>query len=172
MSAVKELESKLNDVFVKNAPFQIPENGRKTLAQWLPWLAGIGAVLYAWSVWAFYRLFQVADSLGRFANELSRAYGGGDVYDNSIGALGWFWILTAAVQVALMAFAIPALLKRQKSGWDLLFYSELVGIVVSVVTLFRGANAGFGNLIFSLVGVVIGLYVLFQVRGQFTKTAK
>ncbi len=45
MSALNNLETKLNDVFVKNAPFQIPENGRKWIATYAWVFALIGLVL-------------------------------------------------------------------------------------------------------------------------------
>jgi len=54
-----------------------------------------------------------------------------------------------------MIAALPGLFARKMSGWTLLFYSQLVGIVHSLLT---------GNIISGLLTALIGLYILFQVR--------
>ncbi len=160
------LEKKLDELLVKKAPFQIPENGRKMIAEWLPWITGALVVFYAWTVWAFYQLFRFADSFVRYANEISRAYGGTQVSEG-IGMFGWLWIGVSVAQIALMGLAIPGLMKKQRAGWNFLFYSELLAVAVTILSLARGRDV-FSGFLSGAVGVVLGMYVLFQIRSQYT----
>jgi hypothetical protein len=59
------------------------------------------------------------------------------------------------VELALEVLALPGLFARRMSGWRLLFYARLVAIVASLVEL---------AFVSAIVGGVIGLYLLFQVR--------
>lgn len=66
----------------------------------------------------------------------------------SLGIIIW---LLANV---LMLVAVPGLFKKRLSGWTLLFWSEVVGVVASLLS-------------FDLVGVVfalVGFYILFQIK--------
>lgn len=59
------------------------------------------------------------------------------------------------VMFVLMAFAVPDLFKMKKKSWYLVYYSSLLGIIQ---TLFVP------NIIVHLVFVLIGLYILFQIK--------
>ena len=63
--------------------------------------------------------------------------------------------LGTLVEMLLMTAALPGLFQRRMAGWRLMFYSSLVGLAVS---LLHGAIVG------GLVGALVSLYVLFQVR--------
>ena len=54
--------------------------------------------------------------------------------------------------------ALPGLFTRKMSAWTLVFYSQLAGIAVSLL-----AGALFG----AIVGGLIGLYLLFQIRALY-----
>ena len=58
-------------------------------------------------------------------------------------------------QLALMVMALTGLFARKMSAWKLVFYAQILGIMLS---LLRGSIVG------AVVGGVISLYVLFQVR--------
>ena len=50
----KQLEDKMEEYLVKKAPIQIPENGKKALVQWMPWIAlvfGVLSLLSALGLW-------------------------------------------------------------------------------------------------------------------------
>lgn len=67
-------------------------------------------------------------------------------------------MIVLAVTTTLSFMAFPKLQKNQKSGWDLLFWAELVSIV--------GAVLG-GFAIGQILGALIGLYLLFEIRTYF-----
>jgi uncharacterized membrane protein HdeD (DUF308 family) len=52
---------------------------------------------------------------------------------------------------------------RKKSGWNLMFYALLVNLVYGIVVIFTNYG-GFGNFLGYLLGTLIGLYFLFQIR--------
>jgi hypothetical protein len=58
-------------------------------------------------------------------------------------------------QLVLLGLALPGLFKRKMSAWRLIFYSQLVGIAFSLLS---------GSILGALIGGLIGLYILFQIR--------
>jgi hypothetical protein len=69
------------------------------------------------------------------------------------------WGLSAiliVIRFVLRAAALPGLFARKMFGWRLVFYSVLVGLVESLLSVY--------SIVFGLIGAVIGLYILFQIR--------
>ena len=146
MAQLDKLETTLDDMLNKKAPFKIPEDGRKTLAGALWWLALIFGVLQLWSAWALWNVAHIADPLVDYANSISAAYGVGPV----VNSLGFFYYLALAVIAAVgivSLLAAPGLKAMKKSGWNLLFYAMLVNVAYGVVILFEhyGGFGGGGN---------------------------
>ena len=124
---------------VKKAPFQIPHAAREAIVKFGPWIAIVFLIIL---------LPPVLVVLG--VGTLILPFGG-------IGyATGWgLTIIVLIVQVGLLIAALPGLFARKTSAWQLVFYSQLVGIVHTLLM---------GNFVGALVGGLIGLYLLFQVR--------
>jgi len=168
MSQLEKLETTLDDVLNKNAPVKLPENGRKTLAGALWWLALIGGVAQMYFAWAFWRDWHRVDEALGTLNSLARAYG----VDTGSTDLGLFFYLSIAVLAlsgALLLLATPGLKAMKKAGWDLLFYGLLVNLVYGVVVVFTDYGT-LGDLFGAALGSLIGAYLLFQVRSQFMKS--
>jgi len=69
-------------------------------------------------------------------------------------------LLTGVISIVssvLMLMAYPKLVKRQYKGWELLFWSEVVSTVSAVIGLSVG----------SVIGVLIGFYLLFQIKSYY-----
>ena len=138
--APKDLIGFLDFYLVKKAPFQIPEAGKEALVKFAPWIAVIALVL---SLPVFYLLF--AGGVSAFvAAWLLREAGG-------FGILA----IPTIISFGLLAAALPGLFARKMSGWTLAFYGELVIIVSQLHS---------GNIFSALIGGLIGLYLLFQIR--------
>lgn len=169
MAAMDQLEEQLNEVFVKKAPFQLPENAKKVIVDILPWLNLIFGVLTLLSAYWLYQAATVVDKWVGWANEVSRAYGSPAVATSHLTAMVWVGIIVLAVEGILWIAAFPGVKDRKKSGWNILFIALLVNIVYGFVTLFInvGAYAGVSGFIGYLIGTVIGLYLLFQIRSEF-----
>lgn len=155
------IETSLDNLF-KKAP-QLPEGARKGLASALPWLTLIGGILSLIGAWGIF-------SLVNLANQISTGYG---LYGYTapvatfVGPLVWVGLALIVLQAILFLVAFPGLRAHKKSGWNILLWVSFVNIIYDIVyNIFAYMNIG--QLIFSLIGAVIGLYLLFQVRSYFT----
>jgi hypothetical protein len=138
--APKDLIGFLDFYLVKKAPFQIPDNAKEWLVQYGPWITIVIIVLTLPAVLALLGLGAV---LLPFAG-----YGAG------FGLLA----IGLIVEIAMTLMALPGLFARKMSGWTLLFYSRLVSIAARVLA---------GAIVSAVVGGLISLYILFQVRSLY-----
>jgi hypothetical protein len=68
-----------------------------------------------------------------------------------------FTIITL-VTVAMQIMALPALMKRQVSGWNMMFYVSLINLVENML------RTDVGGL---LISGVVSFYILFQVKSYY-----
>lgn len=68
-----------------------------------------------------------------------------------IATLGW---LASSI---MMILAYPGLKAGKISGWTMLFWSEMVSVVTAVLGISFG----------SVIGALIGFYILFQIKSKF-----
>jgi hypothetical protein len=142
--APKDLIGFLDFYLVKKAPFQIPDAGREFIVKFGPWLI---LVLLVLTLPFILFLLGVGTALMPF---------GGMDY-----AAGWgISTILILAQIVLRAAALPGLFARKMAGWKLLFYSVLVGFLSSLMTIF--------GIIPGLIGLVIWLYILFQIRSKYS----
>lgn len=148
---------------------QIPAKGRDVLAQLAPWLALAGGILTLLSCWWFWRAGHAVNRLVEWSNELGRLYGGTVIDTAPKLGLSWYLALVLLlVQGIIMLAAFPKLKAGKKMGWDLLFYNALLALLIGVVYVFT-PGYGIFSLFGTIVGSAIGMYLLFQIRGHFTK---
>lgn len=162
---MQQLEKPLDDSF-KKLP-QLPENARKGLATALPWLTLAGGVLSLLGAWYLYQAVTWVDQWAGYANSLYGA-AGYTAPVTGVGAMAWIGLIILVAQAVLFFVAFPALRTFKKSGWNLLLWVALVSVVYSVVVNVLSGYFNVGQLIFSLLGAAIGLYLLFQVRPYYT----
>ena len=165
MAMLTDLENSLEKVFVKSAP-KLPEKGKEMLVSWLPWINLVLGILTLWSVYWLWQWANTANNLADFANELSRVYGSGDVVSRDLTAMVWVGLGVLAVEAVLFIMAFQATRARAKRGWDLMFYALLVNLVYGVLVIFTDYG-GVGSFIGYLIGSVIGLWLLFQIRSKY-----
>ncbi len=166
---MKALESKLDDMLVKKAPYKLPENFKKNLVTAMPWLALIGGVLSLLGAWSVYQLVSWANSWMNVANELGNAYGYYTGYSTSFGPLLWVSLALLVVEAVVSFMAFNPLKMKQKRGWDLMFWLALLNAAYAVVYLVAAPNIM--QFLLSLLGSVVGLYVLFQIRSAYAAKA-
>ena len=51
----------------------------------------------------------------------------------------------------------------QKKGWDLLFYVNVISIIYTIINIILSP----ASIVSGIISVIIGLYVLFEVREHF-----
>jgi hypothetical protein len=137
--APKDLIGFLDYYLVKKAPVQIPDNAKEWLVRYGPWIT---IVLLVLALPGLLFLLGLGTVLIPF---------GGVGYATGFGYLA----LGLIVQLGLTAAALPGLFARRMSGWNLLFYARIVGFVATMLA---------GSIVSAIVGALISLYILFQVR--------
>lgn len=140
--APKDLVGFLNFYLVTRAPFQIPDGAKEFLVRFGPWLIVVALVLM---LPAALLVLGLGAIVAPFAG-ISGVTG--------FGFLG----LGLLVQFGLTAAALPGLFARKLSGWTLLLYAQLVSIVFSLLG---------GHIVAAVIGGLISLYLLFQVRSLY-----
>ena len=155
MQQLAGLEDGLN-TFFKGLP-HLPKEWRHWLADNVWWLVLIGVVLGAFGI------------LGLVPVVLGISIFTGIVAGPAAGALviitGIVNMAVLVVSVVLEAMAVTPLKAKQKRGWDLLFLVSLVAFAGSVLNAIITGNIG--HILGLLVGTLIGLYLLFEVRMYF-----
>ncbi|HQX81325.1 MAG TPA: hypothetical protein PKW63_06170 [Vicinamibacterales bacterium] len=140
--APRDLVGFLDFYLVQKAPFQIPGEIREFLVKFGPWIA---LVLLVLSLPGLLFMLGIGTALMPFGG---------------VGYAAGFTYLTLVLlaQLVLLGLALPGLFARKKSGWTLIFYSQLIGILLSLLS---------GNILGALIGGLIGLYILFQIRALY-----
>ncbi len=155
-----QLEAWLYDMLVHKAPFQLPKSATDWIVQYGPWIALVGGILAAIVI---IPTTLTALSLTSYTTAM---YG---VYAASVAAFApmlYLALVVLALQLVILFISIPMLLKRQRKGWLLVFYTNLVSLVYTLVSSFTyGFN--FGTLLGGLIGAAIGFYVIFQIRSYY-----
>ncbi|MBI4037991.1 hypothetical protein HY382_03030 [Candidatus Curtissbacteria bacterium] len=137
-SIIKSLE----DIFKKLPP--LPANAVATLFKITPWLAiifGILGLIGALAAFGIFTVFAPFAIVGRYSN-----YG-----------LGLISTIGLAVSSLMMIVAFPSLKAGKMAGWNLLFWSEIISIGSSLLSISVG----------TILGAVIGLYILFQIKPKY-----
>lgn len=159
------LEKALDGVFFQKSPIQIPPNITKWLADNSWWIVLVGAAASVFGIFSLLSLVNTANNIDALYN----TYGLGDTYARSTSSL-YVSMLASAVSAVLLFMASSKLKMHQKAGWNLLYYNFLINAVISLLSFALSSPALLvGSLIGFAIGFVIGAYILFQLRGHFSK---
>ncbi|MDO8609713.1 MAG: hypothetical protein Q7R95_04140, partial [bacterium] len=148
-SALVQLEDTLELYLVKKAPFTLPDNVKEIIVKFAPYLSilmlvvAIPGILLALGLGSV-----VAPFTAMMGPQYAVSYGMGYVVSMAV----------LAVSVVLEAMAVPGLFSRSLKAWHLLFYASLISAVSSLLS---------GQIVSAIIGAVIGLYFLFQVKSYY-----
>jgi hypothetical protein len=142
-SILHQLEMWLNEYLGQKAP-KIPQRGREAIVKIAPWITLIILIIALPVILA---LFGLSAFLAPFA--FLGGFHAGAMFIVT-------WVLTL-ITFVLEIIALPGLFHRKRKGWLFLFYSSLIGAVLNIISLH----------ISGLIGTVIGLYLLFQIRDYY-----
>lgn len=123
----------------------LPVGAREFLVTIVPWLSVIFGLLLVLASLSAFGVLAVFSPFGAYSNGAGFA-----------GSLLLIAVLGIA-QGVLMMVAFPALRRKAMRGWTLLFWSEVVGLVGSVISL---SVAG-------VIGALIAFYFLFQIKSYY-----
>jgi hypothetical protein len=126
----------------------LPAKWRELLVSITPYIALIFGVLGVLTALAGVGLLTAFAPLAVFGGMPGvSSYGGG-----FIAAILWL------VSSALLLAAFPGTRAKKKSGWTLLFWSEVVNLIGAVVAL---------SFVSGIIGALIGFYLLFQIKSYY-----
>lgn len=137
-AAPKDVIGFLDYYLVQKAPFQLPDTVKEAIVKYGPWIA---IVLLLLSLPLILLAFGLGAALMPFAPYGYTGFG--------------FTAVVVLVELVLDIAALPGLFARKISGWRLIFYARLLAIVHSLLI---------GAIVSAIVGGIISLYILFQVR--------
>ncbi len=148
-SDLKTMLKKLEDFFelylVTKAPFSLPSNWKEVIVKVAPWLTLVVIILAL-------PLILAVLGLGAILAPLSFLGG------VSAGVTSLLTTIITAVSLVLEAIALPGLFKRTKQAWYLVYYSTLLASLTNIISFNLG---GF------VIGTVLSLYVLFQIKSYY-----
>lgn len=161
MESVRKLEVTVAQWY-KNVP-HLPKNVQKWLADNVWWLAIIGAVLGAFAVLAIISGTLLVGAMFATAGAVGVALGGLALVAVLVS------LATVILTTVLTALAVSPLKVHKKKGWELLFLAELVSLASAVLGGVLSFNVS--GILSAVVGVAIGAYFLFEIRGYFGTVA-
>ena len=165
------VEKKLDELLVKKAPFQLPEDAKKTLVAWMPWINLVFGILQLWAALAFWNLAHLASELANFAHSAQEVISL-ETRAQSLGMFFWVSMFVLLADGILILTAVPGLRVRAKAkGWNLLFYALILNTLYGIFRLFSEVGGGFAAFFWASIWTVTGAYFLFQVRSYY-KDAK
>lgn len=167
MSLVSNLETRVGG-WLKSVP-HLPAGAQKWLGSNVWWIVLVGVILSGISLligiigfFAALALIGTATSYYGYA-VTSDVYGGGWIAGSLVS------LAFTVVAAILLATAIAPLKAKSKAGWNRLFIVLLldaVFVVLNSILSFNPIGFIFG-LIFGAIGLAIGAYFTFEIRGQF-----
>ncbi|HVV66621.1 MAG TPA: hypothetical protein VHB72_00925 [Candidatus Saccharimonadales bacterium] len=170
MPAIDQLEKPLEDIFASQAP-PLSNNAKRALVRYLPWINLILGILTLYAVYILWHWAHLVNNFVDYTNSLSAPYGSPVIANNRLTFGIWFGMIVLAIEAVLYLAAFPATRNRKRTGWELMFYALLLNFVYGVAILFTDYGS-LGNLIWSVIGSIAGLYLLFQVRASYTHKTK
>ncbi|MEI7682912.1 MAG: hypothetical protein WCJ24_01255 [Candidatus Saccharibacteria bacterium] len=155
-----KLETKLNEVLVTKAPFQLPENWRKWLGKYAWVFALVGLIFGIFTVMELLAILGLTGAIVGAAGHID------------LLLIVWISFLIQVGYVVLLAVATPKLKRMEKSGWNLIFYSNIFFLAYDVFNWIRNISFGsISGLVLEVLMAVVGLYFVFQIRSQFVHKA-
>lgn len=129
--------------FFKKAP-HLPANVREVLVKIAPWIALVFGIL------------GVLAGLGAVGVSPVAALGG--IRNSALVLVSGILTIISSV---LMLMAFPKLQKHQYGGWRLLFWSEVVSVIASLLGITAASILG------AVIGALIGFYILFEIKSYY-----
>ncbi|MCL4384597.1 chromate transporter [Patescibacteria group bacterium] len=140
-ATVSQANNFLEDLFLRKAP-ALPTNVKEAIVKYGPYITLIILLL---------SLPGLLFVLGVSALLAPVSYYGGV----SSGLHFSFSVVFLIITLVLEALAVPGLIKRRRSGWNLAYYAALLNAVYNLVSL---------NIVSFLISTALSLWILFQIR--------
>lgn len=143
---------KAEPYYTTQAPFQLPEDLTKKIAD------------IAWILALVFGILSLLIALG--AVEIWQFTGSvGPALGVTPSPVYWLGVVLVVAQAVLLLMAVPGLKKKDyKRGWLYLFYAVVVSIVGGIIMALAG---DFGSVFGTVLTLLIGPFILFQIKPRF-----
>jgi hypothetical protein len=142
-----QIEATLYEYMVKKAPFALPIGVKEFIVKFSPYLIIVMAVLALPAMLGAIGLTTVLAPVAMVAGGYSW------------GPLLIISLIVSFAVIIMEIIAVPGLFKRSRGAWNILFYASLVSLVGGLLSL--------QGLIGTIIGAIIGWYILFQIRDMY-----
>lgn len=158
METVTKLEATVAEWY-KKAP-HLPETARQWIAANSWWMALVAAIITSLTVLGILLPFLLTGAiLATIGGVMGVAVGG------LIIIIVLIWLIVAVVNVVLLGMAVNPLKRREKKGWNLIFFVILLNLLAIVVKVMFDFE--FASLILGAFGSAVAGYFLFEIRDYF-----
>lgn len=137
-----KLDKTLEEYLVTKAP-ALPDNAKGGLVKILPWLALIFGLLAVPGILAVFGIGAIATPFLMLAGQRTLFF--------------WLSWIIMVIQVVLELMAVRPLFAHSRKGWELMFYSGLLGVLYTLTSFSPMA----------LVMTVVMFYLLYQVKSSY-----
>lgn len=161
MGVLETVETKIEPLF-KGAP-SLSDASRNTLVGIWPVLALVFGVIQLFAAAGLWNLIEAAERIGLFKSYYAYAP---TLVSESDKTMIYIAIVILLVDALILLMAYPNLKKRQRHGWNLLFLGMLLNVGYAVTNLFISTR-GFSSFLLSMTGSIVGLYLLYQIKGKY-----
>ncbi len=139
-----QLEETLDTYLVKKAP-GLPVGAKEFIVKVAPWVTLVLLILSLPVVLAFF-------GISAFLLPMSYMGGAGNGMSYTLA------VIFLGLSLVLDALSIPGLFKRSRQGWNFAFYGVILNAVYNLINL---------NIVGLIIGTLISLYILFQIRSYY-----
>lgn len=123
----------------------MPKGGRDFIVMIVPWLALIFGILGLLGSISAFRLFTYFPPM---------VYWGGTA---RLAGTGIIVLILGIISSVLLLMAFSGTKNKKEKGWRFLYYSEIVALVSSVITVSPGG----------ILVALVGFYLLYQIRSYY-----
>lgn len=149
---MKDFIEQLDVYFGKKAP-QLPVAFKEVIVKFAPQLAIVGAIMFAFTIVPMVFLMLGVGGLTVLV---------GDYSGTSYAMKSVVFLAIQIVSEVMIIISIPGLFSKSLSAWNTMFYVSLLQITASLVQFNLGS---------AVIGFVIQMYILFQIRSYYTGVA-
>jgi len=163
LKLLETFENSLDSLFCKKVPIQLSDKSRRTIVDIMPWVnlfLGILSLLATLSLWRWSHATQASID---YLNQLNQQLGGRIITVHRLTFVVWLSIIILLAQSLLFLMAISPTRKRQKAGWNMLYYAFIINIIYGLIITLSAYDGG-GRLMLSILTSGLGLYFIFQIR--------
>lgn len=153
IESIKKIENFLDLYLVTKNPIKIPQKIKEFMVNANPYFTILGVIILIplIIIGIFITIIQIISPY-IIKNQTN------NLINNFYFYFSLFFLI---ITLFLNIMAIPGLLKRQKKGWNYLFYSSLINIFFGII------EKGISGLSISFILSIFGLYILFQIKNYY-----